>query len=415
MYLTANKNLASVRSTGHGTAAAGRPRLGFLYILCVPVCAGVATARGVDIAGLNYTGWIWMAQLVGALLLLLAEKALRPTSSRIAFPVRPWLVWCWWVWFSLVWCEDVGPQNVQDALQMTMPLLVGVVASAFVRTEAQMKTLLCAYCVTVIPLTLSLVVTWLDLLPGVDMRTGLRPLGISLGLSGCVFLARFPKRLVIPLAGWGGCLMLSFASGGRTNTLAILAVFLFHPLVKGVRWRMILLIGMMLVGLGLFYTPAFQQRFFYSGSGTLSDLASGNFSGSGRFTAWPLIWEEAWRRPVLGTGIGSAYDFVPTVWPGINHVHNDYLRVGFELGICGLALFLAVHLWQLAALRRKAARTDGVTRHGFVASFLGMVLLFLTATTCNPLIYNVWFTNPLFALIGASYGVAARQQSRAGP
>ena len=65
--------------------------------------------------------------------------------------------------------------------------------------------------------------------------------------------------------------------------------------------------------------------------------------------AWPLIYKEAATRPVLGHGIGASYAFVPTVWYGMNHVHNEFLRIFFELGLVGLTIFvvaLVSQLWQ---------------------------------------------------------------------
>src|SRR5262249_25720307 len=44
--------------------AAPRPSLGFLYLLGVPLAAGLATVEGVGIAGFNYTGLMWLFFLV---------------------------------------------------------------------------------------------------------------------------------------------------------------------------------------------------------------------------------------------------------------------------------------------------------------------------------------------------------------
>jgi O-antigen ligase len=96
----------------------------------------------------------------------------------------------------------------------------------------------------------------------------------------------------------------------------------------------------------------------------------------------------------------------------MHHVHCDYLRVFFELGCVGLICFLATFLWQGLRLLLNAQRTEGVAGQAFAAAFLGMVVFALNATTGNPLAYNVWFMNPLFALIGAAYGVAAEHRLR---
>ena len=102
-------------------------------------------------------------------------------------------------------------------------------------------------------------------------------------------------------------------------TATLLVIPVFNPFYRGYLWRAGLILGITAVGLALFFTPGFQERFFYSGSGTLSDVAEGNFNEGGRFVAWPLIWKEAWQNPVLGAGIGSVPRFVPTVWPRMTH------------------------------------------------------------------------------------------------
>ena len=126
------------------------------------------------------------------------------------------------------------------------------------------------------------------------------------------------------------------------------------------------------VALGLFYTPIVQKKFFESGSGHLSEAFQGDYaSPAGRFEAWPAIWDEAWSHPKLGAGVGSAYDFVPLVWEDINHVHNDYLRVFFEMGILGEIIFVFAMVWQLVVLYRRTQTTRGLTRSAFVAAWLG--------------------------------------------
>src|SRR5205085_6961999 len=85
---------------------------------------------------------------------------------------------------------------------------------------------------------------------------------------------------------------------------------------------------------------------------------------------------------------------------------NDYLRVGFELGLVGLAIFLAVLAWQLGHLAVQIRRSRGVVRTAFTASWLGLLAFLISACTDNTLSYNLWYMDPLFAVMGAAYGVA---------
>jgi O-antigen ligase len=156
----------------------------------------------------------------------------------------------------------------------------------------------------------------------------------------------------------------------------------------------------------VFYSSAFQARFFYTGSGTLTDVAQGKLDTSGRFESWPYVWDEAWRHPLQGSGIGSTHAFVSRIWEDVSLVHCDFLRVGFELGLVGVALFILVFAWQTWDLWRGTRTTSGWTRAAFGGALMGMIVFWINACTDNPLGYNLWYMDPLFALIGAAYGVA---------
>ena len=72
----------------------------------------------------------------------------------------------------------------------------------------------------------------------------------------------------------------------------------------------------------------------------------------------------------------------------------------------GLGLFLGVMAWQMLDVTSQIGQSDGYTQWAFVASFLGLMLFLIMAMTDNPILYNLWFMNPLFAVMGAAYGVA---------
>jgi hypothetical protein len=382
-----------------------RASLGFLYVLAVPLAAGLATVENLEIGGFNYTGFLWVFFLLAGVFLIVIEKA-QPGEHRIRFSVGFWAVWLGYLWLSLSWCEPLEPRNLQDALQISMPLVVGVAGALFVRSKVQLARLLGAFGPTVFLLALCAIATRLGLLSALGVKPTARSLGLTAALAGCVFMAQFPARRFAPLLGWTICILLTVVTGSRMATVTLLLIPVLHPLYRTYRARVLVLAASASLGLALFYTPIFQQRFFEEGSGSLTDFVQGDFLSFGRFESWPDIWDEAWRHPGLGAGVGSAYNFVPTVWEDMHHVHNDYLRVGFELGLTGLALFLGVLFWQLWDLRSRIRRSQGVVRTAFAASWLGLLVLMISALTDNTLSYNLWYMNPLFAVMGAAYGVA---------
>ena len=55
--------------------------------------------------------------------------------ERIQFPVYPWLLWVGYMGSSLFWLDEATFMQVQAAVQMSMPLLVGTLASLFIRSR----------------------------------------------------------------------------------------------------------------------------------------------------------------------------------------------------------------------------------------------------------------------------------------
>jgi O-antigen ligase len=191
-------------------------------------------------------------------------------------------------------------------------------------------------------------------------------------------------------------------------TLALLAAPMLHPYFRGkILWKLGAVALVAGLGLFIFNTETFQERFFQSGHGTIEDVFAGNFKDQGRFQAWKAMWEEAWKQPVFGGGVGASYEFVPQIWEDMDHIHNDYLRIFFEFGILGFAIFAFACVWQLLVLRRAIhSRGKDTVRITFTGAWLGLWVMLISCTTDNTIVYNLLFTNPLFALLGAGFGVA---------
>ncbi len=385
-----------------------KPKVGLLYCIATPLLAGISTIEGITLGGINYTGPLWLGALALGLCLLLFEKAIHRERAT-GFPLVPWLAWSGFIWSSLAWCDGLGMRNVQDALQLTMPLLVGLLAATFVRNETQLHLLISAFWPTLFML-LGVALAWkAGILEALGLDCALRSTSLMTVLVGCVAISAYPPSVRSPIIIWGACMLITVITGSRMATIALLLAPMLYSGYRSRLWNISALGVAAAMGLGLFYTPTFQERFFFTGEGTLQDVVEGNFLSYGRFESWPDIWEEAWRHPFLGAGAGSTYTFVPTVWEGMYHVHNDYLRIFFEFGLVGLWLFLIVSLWQIASLRQRVLQATGVERRAFAASLLGFVLFLITCATDNTLIYNLWFTNPLFAVMGAAYGVRSQR------
>jgi hypothetical protein len=396
--------MAPRRDRNHHAVASGETTdpIGAAFALSIPVAAAIVHIDFGNIGGLNFGGWVWTGYLLVAILVILRHVS---KGSGVSFPCAPWFAWLGLVWISIAWLDGPRGRGVQDALQISSPVVMGIVGSLCIRTPEQLRTLLRITAAMAAMLATIFVARRVGVLHQGEDPAENRVMAITLALAGSVLLAGFPQRKVWPLIGWAGCVVLGLVSGSRMATMALVWLPIFHPGYRGITWRLLIAAAALVVAIGLFYTPYFQTRFFYTGSGTLQDLMRGEFLSYGRFETWPEIWDEAWKRPMLGAGVGSTFTFVPTVWERMHHIHNDYLRVGFELGLVGLTLWLTVLLWQLLDLRRWINRTQGVLQHAFKASLLALVAFATIAATDNILIYNAIYTNAWFVVMGAAYGV----------
>ena len=381
-------------------------KIGFWYVLATPILAGFSTFEFKADEGFTVTGLIWVLQfLIGVALLPLIWS-----SEEHRGQLRTWWPWFAWIavlWMSLAWSGNMARRNIQEAMQLSMPVVVGMVATSVIRSRAELRRFLSTFNVAFVFVVLFTLCFISGRFDEEWISTRVRPVALTMTLIGCVYISGYPRRVFWPLVGWSACILCTLLSESRMATLTLLAAPMVYPLYQR-KWINLAAVGaVLLLGIGLFYTPIIQKKFFESGSGHITEAFQGDFAGAGRFEAWPAIWQEAWEHPLLGSGVGSAYDFVPLVWEDIYHVHNDYLRVFFEMGLVGEVVFVFALVWQLVYLYRATQAARGLTRSAFVAAWLGWCALLVSSASDNTIIYNIYYTNLLFALIGAANGVFA--------
>ena len=120
-------------------------------------------------------------------------------------------------------------------------------------------------------------------------------------------------------------------------------------------------------------------------------------------------------RPLFGVGIDRfflvagplASPLLESLWAGKKNPHNDFLRVGAELGIIGLGLFV----WILGAAARRIWQSLRVYRDPRLAGLVGGLAAFLiTSLVSNPLMlrdvsYSFWIA------LGLAAGHAAQRRT----
>lgn len=383
--------------------------LEYIYLLLIPVFAGVGCYGGPRIGGMRHTAVTWPALLLSGSFLILLQR------RHLVFPLRTWVPWYGVMVASFLWSDRAMRPNLQDCLQMVNPLIVGIVAGCVVFDEKRLETFFKTFIFCAVFILLAFCFFYYG--PAAPIREQLdaagagylpRPAALTATIAACVFVARAHRENVVFAVGWAVCFAVTLLSGSRMSSMAVLLLWCVAP---GYRrwWIRPVAVGLMLVtGLTAFLSPVIQERFFHEGEGSIEEVTGGDFSTAGRSDAWPPILREAKKRPIFGHGVGSSVPFVKRVWPGMDKPHNDYLRVFYEGGGVGLALFLAALLWQLTELWLMVQADRERVNWPAAAAFLGFVSLAVSATTGNPIIYGIWFMNPLFAILGVAYSVDQR-------
>ncbi len=249
-----------------------------------------------SVCGLNYTGWLWLAILGAGLFLIAIEKGIFQDKRLLRFPLLPWTLFYGYIWLSLAWCEEFDYRNVQDALQLTMPLVAGTAAYLFVDTSQQLRKLRSVFWLTTIPLTLSLIIWLLNLFSSTRFRNRYATIRFDYWTRRVRLLGRSTSQVSVRRVGLGRCLVIGFITGGRTSTLTSLVLPVFHPRLGGTFERILVICFMGFLSIAVFYSDSFQKRFFYSGQGTIS-ADVGPSARLGRLMPGLLFKRRRWKAP----------------------------------------------------------------------------------------------------------------------
>lgn len=133
-----------------------------------------------------------------------------------------------------------------------------------------------------------------------------------------------------------------------------------------------------------------------------SDYADLNTSG--RNEMWAATFFSGIQKPFFGHGTGTASELIELVVPGLDHPHNDYLRVFHDQGLIGLAVFLWA--WMGRSLRhwKKLKSSEAVptaVRKYRMIGFLIAVSVSLSFLTDNLMLYE-YMMMPSFLLLAMS-------------
>jgi O-antigen ligase len=219
---------------------------------------------------------------------------------------------------------------------------------------------------------------------------------------------------------WAGLALIPVIAVTRAGIIAsgLTLPLTFGPmkLFKRVIFVMIIIIA----GLGLFQTERIQQKMFYSGSGTIGDVTLENpdFATGGRTRMWENMQHEIDKMPWFGHGANASEPFVVLLTGGLAHPHNDWLRLQYDYGYVGTAIFALTVFFQVLHLLKMGRRSSGERRVLFFAGATSFVVFCLFMFTDNIILYAAFFGNLQFTVIGlayASYNTALSKTEQATP
>lgn len=288
-----------------------------------------------------------------------------------------YLVFASAVTYTTVWCDDEGADTVARWLQRCGWL----VAAAYGASVA------------------------LDGV-GAESILGRR----SFGLVALIFMA-----LTVPQGSEGGRLaraapwvlfLLVGLSLSRTATVAaavLLAARAAHgrngrKIHRAVALSLLVSVAMLLVA---FYVPTVTDRMFGGDRGYT--VGGVTLNTEGRTRIWGAVGGDIATSPLIGHGAGSAGTRVAQYVPGQDEPHNDYLRVIYDYGYIGIAIFAWAYLSLIRATWNRARfhRESIMSAAPHTAAVLALLSVAIGMTTDNVLIY-AFVMAPLGVMVGLS-------------
>jgi hypothetical protein len=328
---------------------------------------------------------------------------------RVSFPVVFWLPWVLYMAIYLIF--DFSFLGLQLTLQYTLPLLIGIVASGFIYREEDFKWIF-KWFMRIIALVYALFVISNLFGSGYPLGMALMPMLFSIAIS--LFTALFFTTGENKYLLYVGVLFLApVVELTRMGIAATAAVFILHFANRKIKGKLVFgalgVIALLLV----FSSKPFQEKTFYGGHGSLSDLTLNYYDNPDIRSSGRISWKKALEpglkaKPVWGNGprADNAYLIRITKTRG-GEAHNDYLSVRFNYGYVGLALLLFGFAGTFLSLYRISRRYHEKYFIWLIStSALTLFIAFLMFMyTDNILKYTIYFPNYFFAMIGIVYSL----------
>jgi len=386
-------------------------------------------------APLNYLGlrYSYTLALMAAIGIAIHWRSLRYGKTFFVGQEKLLLAFLGAVWFSTLISEQTEFYTVVDhpSVKMTKVVIFALMLTHVVTTVHRLDLLL--WVLTVGALVLGLQAYWtpysqftsgrIETIGGPDFKEAnflAAYLAAMLPLIGVQFLrSRWLGKLVCLVAGAfaANAIVLTRSRGAFVGLVAGSVV---AALLAPRQHRAKIMVGLVVAALGWFYitNPAFWQR---ASTITASDEQR-DVSAESRLEIWQATIQLVSNHP-LGVGAGNFFQTIGRVDPRFvdRDTHNTFLRCAAEVGVQGIAVFLAVIAGSILSLRRllREARLLPKPEREFVTYMsFGMIVSLTTLLACcmtMTLVYNefVWWLLALPVCLVRIQDNAARSETAA--
>ncbi|HEX5260720.1 MAG TPA: O-antigen ligase family protein [Gaiellales bacterium] len=391
--------------------ALARPlRIDHAYPAALLLLAGfVALPRVATVGSYSGLAVLTIVIVLAALPILLLRRRVRPAVPR------PLLLFTAYTCVALV---VAGPSStgIQNVLIFLAFIAAIAVTASGVRSQAEIPhTIVRAFDIaawTGVGVLAALLATGHGATP-TDVLAP-RPFAIFavLALAWALARMRVERRGGLLAAAAIVVIVVSLSRGEIVAVVLLLSLNWVGP--GGAGRLVVAAVTLALLGAGLFYATehvsALHTRFYGGDQQTLDGV---RINTEGRVGVWQATWAHWKTSPILGHGPGDA-DHISGL-QGLDHPHNDFLRILDDSGLVGLALWLAGYF----ELMRQARRADRESRSPTDirvawAAFLALAGIGLIMLVDNPADY-VFIMCPLGVLAGAALGIRLRGLPAPGP
>lgn len=357
--------------------------------------------------GQQFMSRYWITGLNWLIPLLIAIFVLITKTGKIRFPIIIWIPWILVVIIYLSFAS--APNALQRSIMMICPLIIGMAVSKLSIDEDMLLIFEKTYRYIAIILFVTAVIK-------TGIIRGILPRGSNLAaevMTGALLCTLFATNYMYgqkkDLVWWAALASIPVIALTRMGIAATgITLPLTFAKMKLLNRTMVISI-LVIFGYSLFYSERVQEVMFFSGKGTIADVSFENpdLSTSGRKNIWDKMKYEIAKKPLLGHGTNSSEIFVRRLTGELSHPHNDWLRLQYDYGYIGTAIFAFCLLLQFLHSLKKGSKANLQIRKLFFASSLSIIVFALFMSTDNIILYISFFGNLQFTIIGLSYAANA--------